>query len=171
MNLERDQIILGNVKGSAVVLFVSTYVASTATAQIVPPLPECLIVETGDRINSFSLGYGAGVANYMCFKPWRAILLNLWAMRFWVNTNYGLKIRARINLVFSPKAINQKWRASIRHSQIKTTIFVLTADGLLWIRLLKADSDSFWTLHAPASWNTITSNRHGGNHFDWIRID
>ena len=67
MNLERDQIILGNVKGSAVVLFVSTYVASTATAQIVPPLPECLIVETGDRINSFSLGYGAGVANYMCF--------------------------------------------------------------------------------------------------------
>ena len=42
----------------------------------------------------------------------------------------------------SPKAINQKWRASIRHSQVKTTIFVLTADGLLWIRLLKADSDS-----------------------------
>ena len=69
MNLERHQIILGKVKGLAVVLIVSTSIASTATAQIVPPLPECLIVETGDRINSFSLGYGAGVANYMYFKP------------------------------------------------------------------------------------------------------
>ena len=68
MNLERHQIILGKVKGLAVVLFVSTFVDSTATAQIIPPLAECLIVETGDRINSFSLGHGAGVANYMCFE-------------------------------------------------------------------------------------------------------
>ena len=68
MNHERHQIILGKVKGLAVVLFVSTFVDSTATAQIIPPLAECLIVETGDRFNSFSLGYGAGVENCMCFE-------------------------------------------------------------------------------------------------------
>lgn len=65
MNLERHQIILGKVKGLAVVLFVSTFVDSTATAQIVPPLAESLIGETGAGIRSFSLGYGAGVAKYM----------------------------------------------------------------------------------------------------------
>ena len=46
MNLERHQIILGKVKGLAVVLIVSTSMASTATAQIVPPLAEGLIEET-----------------------------------------------------------------------------------------------------------------------------
>ena len=65
MNLERHQIILGKVKGLAVVLFVSTFVDSTATAQIVPPLAESLIGETGAGIRSFYLGYGAGVAKYM----------------------------------------------------------------------------------------------------------
>ena len=68
MNLERHQIIFGKVKGLAVVLIVSTSMASTATAQIVPPLAEDLIEETGGGISSFSLGYGAGVANYMCFE-------------------------------------------------------------------------------------------------------
>ena len=65
MNHERHQIILGKVKGLAVVLIVSTSMASTATAQIVPPLAENLIEETGAGISSFSLGYGAGVAKYM----------------------------------------------------------------------------------------------------------
>ena len=37
-------------------------------AQILPPLPENLIEERGDGINLFSLGYGAGVANYICFE-------------------------------------------------------------------------------------------------------
>ncbi|KZR89715.1 hypothetical protein [Synechococcus sp. MIT S9508] len=68
MNLERHQIILGKVKCLTVVLIVSTSMASTATAQIVPPLAEGLIEETGDGISSFSLGYGSGIANYMCFE-------------------------------------------------------------------------------------------------------
>ena len=42
--------------------------ATTATAQFVPPLAEGLIRESADSISSFSLGYGAGVANYMCFE-------------------------------------------------------------------------------------------------------
>lgn len=65
MNLERHQIIFRKVKCLAVVLIVSTSMASTATAQIVPPLAESLIGETGAGIRSFSLGYGAGVAKYM----------------------------------------------------------------------------------------------------------
>ena len=42
--------------------------ASTAAARIVPPLAEGLIRESTDGMSSFSLGYGAGVANYMCFE-------------------------------------------------------------------------------------------------------
>ncbi|WP_115126286.1 hypothetical protein [Synechococcus sp. GEYO] len=37
-------------------------------AQILPPLAEDLIAESGDGISLFSLGYGARVANYMCFE-------------------------------------------------------------------------------------------------------
>ena len=67
MNLECHQIILGKVEGLAVVLIVSTSKDSTATAQIVPLLAGDLIEETGDGLCSFFFGYGAGVANYMCF--------------------------------------------------------------------------------------------------------
>ena len=42
--------------------------ARTAKAQIIPPLAEDLIGENGDEISIFSLGYGAGVANFMCFE-------------------------------------------------------------------------------------------------------
>ena len=48
--------------------------ASTATAQIVPPLAESLIGETGAGIRSFYLGYGAGVAKYMWFVALRGKL-------------------------------------------------------------------------------------------------
>ncbi len=55
-------------KTIAVVLTVATSCASSATAQVVPPLSKSLIEDSADRISSFSLGYGAGVANYMCFE-------------------------------------------------------------------------------------------------------
>ena len=44
-------------------------------AQILPPLPEILIEDSGDGINLFSLGYGAGVANYMCFESLKGNLV------------------------------------------------------------------------------------------------
>ena len=123
--------------------------ATTATAQIVPPLPECLIVETGDRINSFSLGYGAGVANYMCVKPWRAILINLWAMRFWVNTNYGLKIRARIDWSF-------RQRLSIRNGELQYDIPKLKVQfrfNCVWVTLDSVAKGWFrFGLNSSCSW-------------------
>ena len=67
MTLGRGKI-PGKVNALAVVLIVSTTVTSSAMAQILPPLPENLIAESGDGISLFSLGYGAGVANYMCFE-------------------------------------------------------------------------------------------------------
>ena len=42
--------------------------ARTAKAQIIPPLAEDLIGENGDEISIFSLGYGAGIVNFMCFE-------------------------------------------------------------------------------------------------------
>jgi len=68
MTLARNQIILGKVNALAVVFIVSTSLTSSVMAQILPPLPENLIAESGDGISLFSLGYGAGVANYMCFE-------------------------------------------------------------------------------------------------------
>jgi len=68
MTLARNQIILGKVNALAIILIVSTSVNSSAVAQILPPLPENLIAESGDGISLFSLGYGVGVANYMCFE-------------------------------------------------------------------------------------------------------
>ena len=68
MNLARNQIILGKVNVLAVIFIVSTSLTSPVMAQILPPLPENLIAESGDGISLFSLGYGAGVANYMCFE-------------------------------------------------------------------------------------------------------
>ena len=68
MNQERHSISIGKVSGLVLLLMASASIASTATAQIVPPLAEGLIEESGGGISSFSLGYGAGVANYMCFE-------------------------------------------------------------------------------------------------------
>ncbi len=68
MNQERHPIFIGKVSGLALLLMASASMASTAAAQIVPPLAEGLIRESTDGISSFSLGYGAGVANYMCFE-------------------------------------------------------------------------------------------------------
>ena len=68
MTLVCHQIIPGKVNALAIVLIVSTSVTSSAVAQILPPLAEDLIAESGDGISLFSLGYGAGVANYMCFE-------------------------------------------------------------------------------------------------------
>ena len=68
MTLVCHQIIPGKVNALAIVLIVSTSVTSSAVAQILPPLAEDLIAESGDGINLFSLGYGVGVANYMCFE-------------------------------------------------------------------------------------------------------
>ena len=68
MTLVCHQIIPGKVNALAIVLIVSTSVTSSAVAQILPPLAEDLIAESGDGISLFSLGYGVGVANYMCFE-------------------------------------------------------------------------------------------------------
>ena len=68
MNLVRNQIILEKVNALAVIFIVSTSLTSPVMPQILPPLPENLIAESGDGISIFSLGYGAGVANYMCFE-------------------------------------------------------------------------------------------------------
>ena len=62
------KIIPEKVNALAVVLIFSTSVTSSVMAQNLPPLPENLIAESGDGISLFSLGYGAGVANYMCFE-------------------------------------------------------------------------------------------------------
>ena len=68
MTLVCHQIIPGKANALAIVLIVSTSVTSSAVAQILPPLAEGLIAESGDGISIFSLGYGVGVANYMCFE-------------------------------------------------------------------------------------------------------
>ena len=68
MTLVCHQIIPGKVNALAIVLIVSTSVTSSAVAQILPPLAEDLIAESGDGISLLSLGYGVGVANYMCFE-------------------------------------------------------------------------------------------------------
>ena len=60
MNLERHQIIFRKVKGLAVVLIVSTSMARTAKAQIIPPLAEDLIGENGDEISIFFFGLWRG---------------------------------------------------------------------------------------------------------------
>ena len=39
-----------------------------ASAQIVQPIPKALINSPSKKVEVFSLGYGAGVANYMCFE-------------------------------------------------------------------------------------------------------
>ena len=39
-----------------------------ASAQIVQPIPKTLINSPSKNVEVFSLGYGAGVANYMCFE-------------------------------------------------------------------------------------------------------
>ena len=59
---------LEKIKIIAVVLTAATSFASSATAQVVPPLSKGFIEDSADSIGSFSLGYGAGVANYMCFE-------------------------------------------------------------------------------------------------------
>ena len=51
-----------------VALTASVFAASIANAQVVPPLSTKLIEDSGDSTSSFSLGYGAGVANYMCYE-------------------------------------------------------------------------------------------------------
>ena len=53
MTLGRCKIFPGKVKALAVVLIVSTSVTSSAMAQILSPLPENLIEESGDGINFF----------------------------------------------------------------------------------------------------------------------
>ena len=58
-----------------VVFIVSISVTSSAMAQILPTLPEKLIEERGEGINLFSLGYGARVANYMCFESLKGNLV------------------------------------------------------------------------------------------------
>ena len=40
----------------------------TASAQIVQPIPKSLIKSPTKKVEVFSMGYGAGVANYMCFE-------------------------------------------------------------------------------------------------------
>ena len=39
-----------------------------AAAQIVQPIPKTLINSPSKKVDVFSLGYGAGVANYVCFE-------------------------------------------------------------------------------------------------------
>ena len=39
-----------------------------ASAQIVQPIPKKLIQSPSNKVEAFSMGYGAGVANYMCFE-------------------------------------------------------------------------------------------------------
>ena len=39
-----------------------------ASAQIVQPIPKKLIQSPSNKVDAFSMGYGAGVANYMCFE-------------------------------------------------------------------------------------------------------
>ena len=51
MTLARNQIILGKVNALAVVFIVSTSLTSSVMAQILPPLPENLIAESGDGIS------------------------------------------------------------------------------------------------------------------------
>ena len=45
-----------------------------ASAQIVQPIPKNLIQAPTKKIQVFSLGYGAGVANYMCFEALKSKL-------------------------------------------------------------------------------------------------
>ncbi len=70
MTLGRGKIFPEKVNALAIIFIVSTSVTSSAMAQILPPppLPENLIEEIDDGIRLFSLGYGAGVAKYMCFE-------------------------------------------------------------------------------------------------------
>ena len=39
-----------------------------AAAQVVQPIPKTLINTPSKKVEVFSIGYGAGVANYMCFE-------------------------------------------------------------------------------------------------------
>ena len=51
-----------------VALTASIFTTPVATAQVVPPLSKSFVEDSTDSISSFSLGYGAGVANYMCYE-------------------------------------------------------------------------------------------------------
>ena len=66
--LLQQLISLEKAKIFVVALTASVFAASIANAQVVPPLSKQLIEESGDSTGSFSLGYGAGVANYMCYE-------------------------------------------------------------------------------------------------------
>ena len=103
MTLERDQIIPRNVNALAVVLIVSTTVTLSAMAQILPPLPEILIEESGDGINLFSLGYGAGVANYMCFESLKGNLAKSEGDEISAKYKLGFENRVCISLMFLPR--------------------------------------------------------------------
>ena len=123
MTLGRD-IYPGNVNALAVVLIVSTSVTSSAMAQILPPLPENLIEERGDGINLFTLGYGAGMANYMCFELLKGNLAK----------TEGDEILAKYKLWFENQSSYQfdvfaegmvwKWRVLIKLSKITIAIFL-----------------------------------------------
>ena len=47
-----------------------------ASAQIVQPIPKSLIQSPSEKVEVFSMGYGAGVANYMCFESLKTKLSN-----------------------------------------------------------------------------------------------
>ena len=116
------------VNALTVVFIVSISVTASAMAQILPTLPENLIEERGEGINLFSLGYGARVANYMCFESLKGNLVKSEGDEILADTNYGLKIRVRISLMFLPMDMDWKWRVSIKHSKITIAIFFLTSD-------------------------------------------
>lgn len=77
MSLKLSRALIDNATIIAVGLTTSLSIASMATAQIVPPLPKSSLAEGGDRVGAFSLGYGAGVANYMCFEALKGNLNKL----------------------------------------------------------------------------------------------
>lgn len=55
-------------RGFLVVAVACLPFCGVASAQIVQPIPKTLINSPSKNVEVFSLGYGAGVANYMCFE-------------------------------------------------------------------------------------------------------